>query len=109
MTGLDPTLCSLFCSKNVPSEENQQAGQNWTRTVVPEVDDPLETVDVEIDRDAQSEAQAEADAILAENLVSLPLDPLPNILLWSDDIVGPVVQNPIFGPFYNMEQWGLNG
>ena len=109
MTGLDPTLCSLFCSKNVPSEENQQAGQNWTRTVVPEVDDPLETVDVEVDRDAQSEAQAEADAILAENLVSLPLDPLPNILLWSDDIVGPVVQNPIFGPFYNMEQWGLNG
>ena len=108
MTGLDPTLCNIFCSKNVPSEENQQTGQNWTRTIVDGLDEPLETVDVELDREVQSEAQAEADEIMAEAMVSLPLDPLPNILLWSDDIVGPVEQNPIFGPFYNMEQWGVN-
>ena len=109
MTGLDPTLCNLFCSKNVPSAENEQTGQNWTRTVVDGLDEPLETVDVEVDREVQSEAQAEADELMAEAMVSLPLDPLPNILLWSDDIAGPVAQNPIFGPFYNMEQWGLNG
>lgn len=109
MTGLDPTLCNIFCSKNVPSAENDQSGQNWTRTVVDGLDEPLETVDTEVDREVQSEAQAEADALMAEEVVSLPLDPLPNILLWSDDIVGPVEQNPIFGPFYNMELWGING
>jgi peptide/nickel transport system substrate-binding protein len=108
MTGLDPTLCAIFCSQNVPSEENQQSGQNWTRTVVDGLDEPLTVVDSALDRDEQSEAQAEADALMAEDLVSLPLDPLPNILLWSDDIAGPVTQNPIFGPFYNMELWGLN-
>jgi peptide/nickel transport system substrate-binding protein len=109
MTGLDPTLCNLFCSKNVPSAENEQTGQNWTRTIVDGLDEPLETVDVEVDREVQSEAQAEADELMAEEMVSLPLDPLPNILLWSDDIAGPVEPNPIFGPFHNMQEWGLNG
>jgi hypothetical protein len=41
-------------------------------------------------------------------MISLPLDPLPNILLWSN-VVGPVDDNGILGPFHNMNEWGLDG
>jgi peptide/nickel transport system substrate-binding protein len=40
-------------------------------------------------------------------MVSLPLDPLPNILLWSETVVGPVSDNPVLGPFWQLSQWGL--
>jgi peptide/nickel transport system substrate-binding protein len=109
LTAIDPSLCNIFCSKNIPSEENDFSGQNWTRTEVPEMDPLLETVDNSLDDDERAEAQREADGIMAENMVSLPLDPLPNILLWSDNIEGPVQDNPILGPFYNMNEWGLAG
>ena len=52
-------------------------------------------------------AAKKADKILAEDQVSLPLDPLPNILLWSKKIVGPVHDDPILGMFGNINQWGL--
>jgi hypothetical protein len=45
--------------------------------------------------------------ILADNNVALPIDPLPNILLWSKRIVGDVADHPIFSMFWNMNTWGL--
>ena len=54
-------------------------------------------------------ATPDTQAILAENVVSIPLDPLPNILLWSDNILGPVEDNPVLGPFHTMHLWGLAG
>lgn len=107
LTTLDPSLCNTFCSKNIPTAENEFAGQNWQRVNIPEVDSLLETVDNDLDEAARAAAGKEADAILAENVVSIPLDPLPNILLWSDDILGPVEDNPVLGPFHLMHLWGL--
>ena len=107
LTTLDPSLCNLFCSVNIPTEANGFAGQNWQRVNIPEVDPLLETVNSSLDEDERSAAGKAADAILAENVVSIPLDPLPNILLWSDNILGPVGDNPILGPFHNMHLWGL--
>jgi peptide/nickel transport system substrate-binding protein len=109
LTTLDPSLCNLFCSKNIPSEENQFAGQNWQRVNIPELDPLLETVDNSLDEEERSTAGKEADAIMAENAISIPLDPLPNILLWSDNILGPVEDNPVLGPFHKMHLWGLAG
>jgi peptide/nickel transport system substrate-binding protein len=109
LTTLDPSLCNLFCSKNIPTAENEFTGQNWQRANVPEVDPLLEAVDNDLDEEVRAQSGKEADAILAENMVSLPLDPLPNILLWSDNILGPVEDNPILGPFWKMNLWGLSG
>ena len=39
--------------------------------------------------------------------MALPLDPLPNILVWNNKIVGPIEDNPIDGPFWNIDQWGV--
>jgi peptide/nickel transport system substrate-binding protein len=107
LTSLDPSNCNLFCSKNIPSAENEFSGQNWTRTNIPEIDPLLETVESSLDEDERQAAGAEAQDLLAENVASLPVDPLPNILLWSDGIVGPVADNAILGPFNNMQNWGL--
>jgi peptide/nickel transport system substrate-binding protein len=107
LTSLDPGLCNLFCSKNIPTQANNFSGQNWQRVNIAALDPLLEKVDVSLDDDERAAAQKQADRIMAENMVSLPLDPLPNILLWSKKIVGPVGDNPILGPFHNLNLWGL--
>lgn len=109
LTSLDPSNCNLFCSKNIPSPENEFSGQNWTRTEIDGLDELLETVESSLDEDERQAAGAEAQDLLAEEVGSLPVDPLPNILLWSDNIVGPVADNAILGPFNNMQNWGLAG
>lgn len=108
LTSLDPSVCPLFCSENIPSEENQFAGQNWTFTDIPEADDPLRETETNPIDEERSAAMAEADELLAESATSIPLDPLPNILILSEQVVGEVVNHPIYGPFYNMEGWGLS-
>jgi peptide/nickel transport system substrate-binding protein len=108
LTSLDPSVCSLFCSENIPSDANEFAGQNWTRTNIPEADPFLQETDSNPVEDERSDAMADADALLAESATSIPVDPLPNILILSDQVVGEVINNPIFGPWFNMEGWGLS-
>ena len=107
LTTLEPGACTLFCSANIPSDANEQSGQNWTRTDLPDLDPDLEMLDTELDEAKRAEAGKSAMKGLASAVASLPLDPLPNILLWSDKVQGPVVDNPVMGPFYNMNQWGV--
>ena len=109
LTSLEPSVSSLFVAANIPTAENEFSGQNWTRTNIPDADAPLLEVDTNADPDERSAAMEEADALLAEDATSIPLDPLPNLFLWSTDIVGPAEgeDNPIFGPFSDMNEWAL--
>ncbi len=107
LTTLDPGRCLLFCSENIPSAANDNSGQNWTRTNVSDLDPLLTTVDTSLDDSARTEANKQADKVTAENLITLPLDPLPNILLWSKGVAGPVSDNAVLGPFWNIEEWGI--
>lgn len=103
-TFVDPSLSNLFLSANIPSEANGNSGQNWQRVNIPALDPLLKTSDVEIDEAKRIAATKAADKILADNAVSLPLDPLPNILLWSKKVTGPVSDNPVLGPWWNLSQ-----
>lgn len=105
----DPTLSSTFSSVNIPSEANGFSGINFYRTNIPGLDDLLGQVDSELDVDARVSASHDADALIAENVPSLPLDTVPNVLLWSDKVGGPLQINPVEGPFWNLAQWGLVG
>ena len=105
----DPTLSSTFSSVNIPSEANGFSGINFYRTNIPGLDDLLGQVDSELDQDARIAASHDADALIAENVPSLPLDTVPNVLLWSDKVGGPLQINPVEGPFWNLAQWGLAG
>lgn len=105
----DPTLSSTFSSVNIPSEANGFSGINFYRTDIPGLDDLLGQVDSELDTDARITASHDADALIAESVPSLPLDTVPNVLLWSDKVGGPLQINPVEGPFWNLAQWGLAG
>ncbi|MFJ6533494.1 peptide ABC transporter substrate-binding protein [Microbacterium sp. NPDC091662] len=105
----DPTLSSTFSSVNIPGEANGFSGINFYRTNIPGLDDLLGQVDSELDTDARISASHDADALIAENVPSLPLDTVPNVLLWSDKVGGPLQINPVEGPFWNLAEWGLAG
>jgi peptide/nickel transport system substrate-binding protein len=107
-TSLEPGLCSIMCSKNIPSKANDNSGQNWTRTVVPEMDPLLETVDNSSDDAARVTASKQADVLMGKSMVSLPIDPLPDVSLWSTRISGVKGDNPIFSLFWNLPEWSLN-
>ena len=88
LTALTPGLCTQFCSKNIPGPANSNSGQDWTRTNIPELDTQLDLVDTSLDAATGMAAAKKGDQIMAENMVTLPLDPLPDILIWSKKVVG---------------------
>ncbi|SFR90485.1 peptide/nickel transport system substrate-binding protein [Microbacterium sp. cf046] len=106
-TFADPTLSSSFLSTNIPSADNGFSGINFYRVSIPELDPLLTQVDTELDVDARIAASKEADAVIAENVPSLPLDTVPLVLLWSDKVGGPLEINPVEGPFWNLAAWGI--
>lgn len=105
----NPSLSFSFSSTSIPNEANSFSGGNFFRTDIPELDSLLAQVDTEIDPDARVEASKKADAIIAENVTSIPFDTVPNVLLWSDKVGGPLEINPVQGPFWNLAAWGLAG
>jgi len=107
LTAITVGQCNLMCTKNIPTAENEFSGQNWTRTSVAEMDPLLEELETTLDETRQAELGKQIDQMQAEAQVSLPLDPLPNILIWSDDVLGPVSDNPVLGPFHNLNLLGV--
>jgi peptide/nickel transport system substrate-binding protein len=102
-----PGQCNLFCAKNIPTAANGNSGNNWTRTDVKDLDPLLEDLDKTLDESQQQSDGQQADKIQSDNMISLPLDPLPNILIWADKVVGPVGDNPVLGPWWNANEWGV--
>ncbi len=107
LTAITPGLCSEFCTENIPGPANQNSGGNWSRVSVPAADTQMRIVDTSLDDHARKVAAAKADDILADENVTLPIDPLPDILIWNEKVVGPVSDNPIEGMFWNIDQWGI--
>ena len=107
LTTLDPSNCTLFCTENIPTAENENTGNNWTRTRIAAADPLLSQVDTELDEAKRQEASKKAEKLLAADATSLPLDPLPNIFLFSDKLAGDIDENPIQGPFWGLAGWGL--
>jgi peptide/nickel transport system substrate-binding protein len=108
-TDLNPGLCDIFCSDQIPSKANDFSGQNTQWTNIPALDVPLQEVKTNFNQPQRIAASKQADQIMAQNQVSLPLDPLPNIALWSDQLTGPIGDNPILGMYWNMQDWRLAG
>ena len=107
-TTINPGLCSVLCTKNIP-QPPKNTGNNLSRVSVPGADPLLERVDTDPNTATRVAASKQADQLLAADQVSLPLDPLPNIALWSNRISGPVGDNPILSVFWNMNEWTLAG
>jgi peptide/nickel transport system substrate-binding protein len=107
VTGLIPGLCSILCTSAIPTAANGSTGNNTSFYSNPAADKLLVQVDNNLDDSVRRTDAAKADRILAEDMVALPLDPLPDIAIWSNKVVGPVQDNPIEGMFWNIDQWGI--
>lgn len=107
LTVLDPTNCTLFCAKNIPTEANGNSGNNWTRTRIPAADKLLEDVDSNLVESERITSAKKSEGLLASDATSFPIDPLPNIFLWKKTVLGPVDENPVQGPFWNLNEWGI--
>ena len=91
-----------------PGPTNDNSGNNWSFASVPDG----RPADARSSTPASTTTRArrprkKADDILADDKVALPLDPLPDILIWSKKVVGPIGDNPIEGMFWNIDQWGV--
>jgi peptide/nickel transport system substrate-binding protein len=106
LAGLTPGQCSQFCSQNVPGPANQGSGQNYFRIRDSQLDTLLGGVDHSLDDATRRADAAKADDRMATNANVLPLDPLPDILIWSSQVVGPITDNSIEGMFWNINEWG---
>ncbi|HVV36081.1 MAG TPA: ABC transporter substrate-binding protein [Acidimicrobiales bacterium] len=107
LTSLQASTCNLFCSKNM-SPIGQSGGNNYTRTNIPSLDEQLTKTDQALNDSDLAAAGKAASKISADNVISIPIDPLPTILLWdSTKIVGHVEDNALQGPFWNMNTWGV--
>ena len=102
-----PESCALFCSKNIPTEENGLSGNNIDRVNDPEVDAAYEAGETEMDLAKAQALNKQGNRILAEKVYFLPLDPQPDILITSKNVVGTVEDNPVMGPFWKMWGWGV--
>ena len=100
-------LSSTLKSTNAPSEANGFSGINFGRVDIPGLDDVLDTIDQETDEAARVAASQEADELIAEAVPAVPMVAVPNVLLWSEKLGGPIAINPSEGPFWNLEAWGL--
>lgn len=102
-----PGLCSVFCSKNIPSEANNNSGQNWTRLPPdPSYDQPFLKVETTLDDAERTKLAKEAQTALGELVPAIPIDPFPDIIAYSSDkIGGDVKHNPSFGPWVFANTW----
>ncbi|MCU1346878.1 MAG: ABC-type dipeptide transport system, periplasmic component [Acidimicrobiia bacterium] len=104
-TGLDPAGSALFASTNIPSEANHFSGQNFWRVNVPGLDDQLKILDTSLDEKARQAAGKQADHLMADQQVSLPLIPAPTLGLYNSKIAGDFSFNVVYGPWWNMNTW----
>ncbi len=101
----EPTLAASFASSSIPTAENQYSGINFMRTDVPGLDAQLDTIDTSTDDAARRQASKEADQLINDAVPSLPIAVLPNILMTSTSVRGPISINPAEGPWWNLEDW----
>lgn len=103
----DPGLCLVFCSENIPSAANKGSGQNWTRLRSPAIDAAWRPVDTELDVSKRTDLVHKGHQALSEDVPAIPIFPKLTILVWNTKMSGPIDDNYVLGPFWNMNEWSL--
>lgn len=107
LIGTSPT--DAFLSNRIPTKANGNSGLNFMRVDNQRIDAPLTKVESALDPKERARYARQADEAIADDMVSLPLDNVPTILLTNKKIGGPISVNPVEGPFWNLNEWGLVG
>jgi len=106
----DPGVCTIFCSVNIPTAANNNTGNNWTRTKDPKVDSAWDALDKELSDSKRQSLNSDGAKALADYVPGLPLDPLPQVIVYNNKMIGGTVKsNFVFGPFATANEWYLKG
>jgi ABC-type transport system substrate-binding protein len=98
----------VFCSQNIPTKQNGYVGQNYTRLASADIDVPWAAADTQIDVSQRVSSVKQGQKALADEAVSIPLFQLPTVFVYNaNKIGGPLQDNTVEGPFFNLEQWFL--
>jgi peptide/nickel transport system substrate-binding protein len=106
----DPTATGTFGCEFIPTDANGYGGGNWTQWCNQEANDLMIEADQATDVAERTTLTNQVGALMAADVMSLPLYILPNVSAWrSDQIAGPVGEynESIYGLFFNMDQWYL--
>jgi len=104
----ESSSCILWCTKNIPGPSNGNTGTNWYRFSDPRVDQLFSAVDSSLDDSKRATDYKAGTARLADLVASLPIDPFPDIIVYSDKLGGPIKHNPgIQGFWHNVNEWYL--
>lgn len=107
----DPGQCVIWCSKNIPSAANGNNGENFDRINDPNLDKPWLDADTNLNQDQRIQDAIQGQAVLAEDVPALPLDPFPDIVIVNSDKIGTesgtFKHNFALGPFVYANEWYL--
>ena len=104
----DPAyLTSSFACDQIPSEENDQQGQNSTGWCNEEATALLKEADVTVDEEARAELVKQVMTLMAGDHVMLPLFQFPKSGFWRTDRVGGPVDGELnnYRAFNNFSTW----
>ncbi len=96
---------STLHSEEIPSEENGWAGQNYTGYVNPEVDDLLDDIELELDREKRLAMWHELQTVYAEELPAIPLYFRANPHIWPLWLKGVVPTGHQNSSALGVENW----
>ncbi len=104
----DPSyLIPAFTCKNIPSDENNQQGQNSTGWCNEEASAMLEQSDITVDEDERAQLIKDALTLMADDYVMIPLFQFPKAGFWRTDKVGGPVDAELnnYRAFSNFHLW----
>lgn len=100
-------LTPAFACDQIPTDENNQQGQNSTGWCNEEATAKLKEADITVDGDARATLIKDALTLMAGDYVMLPLFQFPKAGFWRTDKVGGPVDGQLknFTAFINFNEW----
>ena len=100
VSGNQPIYCSYT--------NTNQCGENWTHSANADVDKLMATGSSAPSQSKEINDYNEADAILWQNMVTLPLYQKPQFWAWSNNLKGVLPNTSSVGVTWNAENWSLS-
>jgi peptide/nickel transport system substrate-binding protein len=106
-SSLRPNSCVVWCSSHLKSAASTATGGNVFRVHDEKLDRLFGTVATALDDSVAAAASQEGDQMLAEQAYVLPIESVPSLLVTTTQVLGTIVDNPVMGPFWQLQTWGL--
>ena len=98
---------TIMHSEEIPTEQNQWVGQNYANYVNPEVDQLIDAIEIELDRDKRRAMWWRLQEIYADELPALPLYFRADAHIWPKWLDGIRPTGHMHPSTLWIEQWGV--